>query len=247
MQIVAPLAPSTVNKRLRALENLWTVLDGKKAHNPVREVPEPDEGGAPPRALPYMAIERILGAMPPRHPMTVRLRIMAYAGLAQSEMARVTEEGINLEARAVWVPGRKKGRGARGGWVPLSPKARAAFRDLVKLEAVGPFNTSTLWHHFQRYARPLGYRARPYDLRHSLFTGLYASSGDERAVAAVSRHASVITLRRYTEGAVQARALAAMASFKDGRGRGSSSVSSFAHRKALPGAPARSAARRKYQ
>jgi hypothetical protein len=34
------LAPHTVNLRLRALSNLWTVLDGRRAPNPVREVPK---------------------------------------------------------------------------------------------------------------------------------------------------------------------------------------------------------------
>jgi integrase len=218
VEVAAPQSPSSVNKRLRALENLWTVLDGKKADNPVREVPEADEGDPAPRGLSYRVIERLFKAMPPAHPMTIRLRIMAYAGLAQSELARVTEDQIDLRNRQVWVPGRKKGHGAKGGAVPLSPAAWAAFRDLVKLEAVGPFNTSSMWHFFTRYAREAGYEGlTPYQLRHSFFTGVQAASKDERALAAISRHGSRKTLRRYTEAAAHPAAVAAVAAFRDGK------------------------------
>lgn len=240
--IAAPLAPQTVALRMRALENLWTVLDGKKAPNPVRDVPEPDQDtGAKPRALSYRLIERIFRTMPPTHPMTVRLRIMAYAGLAQSELARVTTDDIHLRQRQVWVPGRRKGRGAKGGMVPLSPEACDAFKALIALEAVGPFDTSSMWHFFQRYAKGLS----PYLLRHSFFTGVQAASKDERALAAVSRHTSRLTLRRYTEAAAHPAAVAAVAMFRDGKVPGS--VPGFAPKQALPGAVRRAVVRRKSQ
>jgi integrase len=198
MDIAAPLSPQSVALRMRALENLWTVLDGKKKDNPVRDVPEPEEESAKPRGLSYRVVERILKRMPPMHPMTIRLHIMAYAGLAQAELRRVTRDLIDLRRREVWVPGRKKGRGAKGGKVPLSPAAAQAFRDLVTLDELGPFNTSTMWHFFQRYAHAAGYRSiRPYDLRHSFFTGVQAVTGDERALSDISRHASVVTLRKH--------------------------------------------------
>jgi integrase len=243
-EIAAPLAAQTVALRMRALENLWTVLDGKKADNPVREVPEPEEGSAPPRGVSYRIVERIFKRMPPTHPMTIRLRIMAYAGLAQAELRRVTHEHVNLRRREVWVPGRKKGRGAKGGKVPLSPTAAQAFRDLLALDALGPFNTSTMWHFFQRYARAAGYHLRPYDLRHSFFTGVQAVSGDERALSDISRHRSVVTLRKYTEAAASPRAIAAVAQFNDGRAR---MVPGFAPTQARSGAPLRAVVRRKAQ
>lgn len=242
-EIAAPLAPQTVALRMRALENLWTVLDGKKAPNPVREVPEPDQEDGKPRALSYRVVERIFRRMPPHHPMTVRLRIMAYAGLAQSELARVTEDDIHLRQRQVWVPGRKKGRGAKGGMVPLSPEAHAAFKALIALEAVGPFNVSTMWHFFQRHA---GYRdLTPYQLRHSFFTGVQNASKDERALVKVSRHSSLVTLRRYTEAAAHPAAVAAVAKFRDGKVPGR--VPGFAPKQARSGAAKRSVVRRKSQ
>lgn len=62
-----PLSASQVNKRLRALENLWTVLDGRHAPNPVRDdVTEPTEPDEEPRGLSYDVVEAILAAMPER-------------------------------------------------------------------------------------------------------------------------------------------------------------------------------------
>lgn len=66
VSIAAPLSASTVNQRLRALENLWTVLDGRHAYNPVREVAEADEPEAAARGLPAETIEAILAQMPDR-------------------------------------------------------------------------------------------------------------------------------------------------------------------------------------
>ena len=64
VEIPAPLSASQVNNRLRALENLWTVLDGRHAPNPVREVSEYDEPESEARGLPYDVVEAILAAMP---------------------------------------------------------------------------------------------------------------------------------------------------------------------------------------
>lgn len=64
--IAAPLSASTVNQRLRALENIWTVLDGRKADNPVREVAEAEEPEATARGLPPELVDAILAKMPDR-------------------------------------------------------------------------------------------------------------------------------------------------------------------------------------
>ena len=55
-----PLSASSVNHRLRAIANLWTVLDGRHAPNPARDVPELLEPDHPPRALSYPVLEAIL-------------------------------------------------------------------------------------------------------------------------------------------------------------------------------------------
>lgn len=218
--IAAPLQPSTVNKRLRALQNLWTVLDGKHAENPAREVADADEGAQVPRGLPAAVVDAILSRMPLASQTAARLHVMAATGLAQSEMARLDPAHVHLEGPTpcAWVPPRKKGRGAKGGLVPLSPRAVAAFQRFVALDCYGPFSTSSMWAFFQRYARDAGYTGlRPYDLRHTLFSGVYAASKDEGAVQSISRHGNRKTLRRYTEAVLNPRAADALASYEDTR------------------------------
>ena len=58
-----PYAASTINHWLRALSNLWTVLDGRRAPNPVRDVPEVIEPDPLPRALSFTTIDAILDHM----------------------------------------------------------------------------------------------------------------------------------------------------------------------------------------
>jgi hypothetical protein len=45
VEVDEPLSASSVDNRLRALRNLWTVLNGRHAPNPVREVPAYPGGG----------------------------------------------------------------------------------------------------------------------------------------------------------------------------------------------------------
>ena len=104
-----PYAAASVNKRLRALSNLWRVLDGRYAPNPVREVPEADEIESEPRALPYGVIEAILEAMPDvtRAPKgakraagnrtKARLAVMAWTGLAHVQLAGLRREDVDWD------------------------------------------------------------------------------------------------------------------------------------------------------
>lgn len=64
VDVPEPLSASQVNNRLRALENLWTKMDGRHSYNPVREVPEPEEPEGLARGLPYAVVEAILAQMP---------------------------------------------------------------------------------------------------------------------------------------------------------------------------------------
>src|SRR3990167_6826557 len=95
VDVAEPLSASRVNQRLRALRNLWTVLDGKHAPNPVRDdVPEAVQPQSTPRALDYADIRRILDAMPDRGPgikgearatfslAKVRTRVLAWTGIS---------------------------------------------------------------------------------------------------------------------------------------------------------------------
>jgi integrase len=108
-------APGSVNKRLRALSNVWTLLDGRRAPNPVREVAECEEPDPEARGLPYDVIEAILAAIPetaigvkkdgtrttgkgiPRPSKTkARLRVIAYTGLSHKMLKALTRDQVTL-------------------------------------------------------------------------------------------------------------------------------------------------------
>jgi integrase len=235
-----PLAGSTVNHRLRALSNLWTVLDGRRAPNPVREVPEADETPELPRAIDYETITRILEALPDRgrperHQKRstvsltkLRLRVMAWTGLPPAELMRLTAEHVDLERGAVLIEPRQKGKGVEPARLPLLPQAVEAFRDFAAANAWGKFSTSSVRQSFIRATRnisPAG-GLRPYDLRHSFGTQVFLSTGSLHAVGELLRHADKRTSRRYTLAAVDPVLRSALAAWpgqasgpKDGNGK----------------------------
>lgn len=213
-----PLSAGTVNKRLRALSNLFRVLDGKQAYNPVRDVEEAREPEATPRALDYPTIERIIGEMrdyaggqwtrrePPKDwaPAApalakVRVRLLAYTGLSPSTLKRLAADDVDLERQLVRLPPRRKGRGVAGAWIPLLPPAIDAFRDLDRLDGWGPFSLRSVRHAFRRAAIRAGVpKVRLHDLRHSLGTLAFDLTGSIDVVMALLQHASPATTKRYT-------------------------------------------------
>ena len=213
-----PVSGATVNKRLRALSNLYTVLDGKRAANPVRDVPEADEADAEPRALPYEAIQAILDQMPThRHGQwtknappadwtptgvslaRIRVRLMAYTGQEFATLIRLKPSDVDYDRGLLRLPSRKKGKGVAAAVVPLLPPAAEAFRELAALDAFGRFNLRTVRHAFTRAAAAAGYPgARLKDLRHSLGTVAYDLTQSREVVMALLQHASLKTSQRYT-------------------------------------------------
>jgi integrase len=136
--LVDGYAPNSVNKRLRALSNVWTKLDGRHAPNPVLEVAEVEEPDPEARGLPYELIETILDAIPDtaigvrkdgtrttgkniaRPSMTkARLRVIAYTGLPHATLKKLTRDAVTLFPQdpdgretggTVLVPARRKGK-----------------------------------------------------------------------------------------------------------------------------------------
>jgi integrase len=224
--VAQPLSASQVNKRLRALENFFTVLDGRQAKNPVREVPEADEGDAEPRALPWPVVEAILAAMPDRgrgkeladgSKTKARLRVIAWTGLSHAQLARLTSSDLDFAAGTLFLQRRRKGKPGKrkGRTIPLLPEAIAAFRAFDDLKCWGAFSRSSLWKSFQRAAKQLKLEGvRPYDLRHSFGTRAFAKSGDETLVQELLGHEDRRTTRRYTEAAVNPHIATTFAKFK---------------------------------
>ena len=212
------LAASTVKHRRTALPYLWHRLDGEDAANPVRRSLIPAEPDPEPRGLPYSTVQRILAAMPDRgqairgqardtaSKTKARLALMAYSGFSPATIMRLRPQDVRWDAGAVFVRGRRKGRGTKGQVIPLTSAGLEALRRFDELECWGSFSTSSAWRSFQRACAKLDLTGlRPYDLRHSFGTAVYAATGDLRATQQLLGHASRTTTDRYTLAAVPER------------------------------------------
>lgn len=205
------LSATAVNHRRTALMHLWTVMDGKGAPNPVRSVPKFREPQTQPRALPYPVIRTILAAMGPTKS-HARLLVMAHTGLPQAQLTALTPADVDLCARTVIVPGRRKGGGTRASVRPLTRKGAAAFRLFARRQAWGHFSNGGLRRAFHDACDAAGVpRVTPYVLRHSFGTALLTLTGDLHATQQLMGHATPQQTQRYAMGASDARLKAAVA------------------------------------
>lgn len=163
IDVATPLAGSTVNQRLRALENLFTVLDGKHAWNPVRDVPEADEAALAPRGQSFALGLEILSCMPDISEAAkgalrergsfsrARFATMLWTGLPPCQLAGLRPEHVDWPAATIVPPRRAKGRSTRRASRrrlepprPLLPQALDALRHLFALGANRAFSTQSL-------------------------------------------------------------------------------------------------------
>lgn len=213
-------AASTVNHRRTALMHLWTVLDGKSAPNPARDVPPYRDAPSPPRALSPAAVAAILDALPPG-PMRARLRLMAWTGWPQAQIRRLEPRHVQW-GTAVFMS-REKGEGVEGHWIPLLPQGWDALKAFARAKAWGPFRSDAMRPLFRRAAAraaankklPKAVRAElkdvtPYQLRHSFGTLIAGITSDDRAVQTLMLHKDVRQTHRYTGATVDPRTAAAI-------------------------------------
>lgn len=207
-------AAQTCNHLRTALSQLYARLDGPDARNPARAVPKFRVEAPLPRAIPQAAVTAILRHLRKHGKTRARLAVIASTGLAHAELRRLTPGDIDLKAGTVIARARRKGAGSVPRVIPLTRRAKAALRLFVRLEAFGAFGRSSMHKAFRRACTAAGYADtdwRPYDLRHTFGTAVVLASGDEKAAQILLGHASSSTTGRYTLGAAQARALAAVA------------------------------------
>jgi len=209
-----PVSAGTINKRLRALSNLYAVLDGPRAPNPARDVDELREPVAEARAVDYAVIARIIKAMPDRgrprkghappdvSATKLRVACLAYCQITPKQLKALTPSDLDLAAGLVRLPARAKGRGADAVWVPLLPKAVGAFRAFDAANLYGPFSQHSLRKSWSRAAQKAGAPGvRPYDLRHTYGTLVYRATHSREAVQQLLQHGSWETSARYAMGA----------------------------------------------
>lgn len=218
--LAAGYATGSVNRERTALMSLWTVLDGKSARNPVRDVPKYREPSGEHRALSPMTVYRLLARMRPSKTRT-RLRVLLWTGWPHKQIGQLEPAHLNLKDGRAYITARKKGGGTRAAWLPLVPGAVRALTLFDQEDCYGPFSTSSMRHAFllaltklnahreRLKLRPIA--ARPYDLRHSFGTWLALQTHDERVIQTMMIHSTAEQSRRYTEAATTPRVDAAIA------------------------------------
>lgn len=241
----AGVAESTCNQRLSRLRKVFQALDGEDG--PTAGIARLRSPKAEPRDIPSHIVQLILDSLPDRgragrgetRPTVshtkLRLRVMAWTGIAPATLRRVRPRDLELSHARVYLRPRRKGKGTPGAWVTLLPVAVGAFRDFA---AAGLFERawsgSSVWKTWRvgiarataaadRLAAETGDRSwaddiaalpprcHPYDLRHAFASKIYRETGDIGAVSELLQHASLETTKRYTQGAVSARVAAAIA------------------------------------
>lgn len=210
------LSPAAVNKRRTALAHLFTVLDGKSAPNPVKDVPKFAEPSPPARAIPYTKIRALFTKMPASRTKAI-LMVIAYTGIPPEDVRRISPQDVDLRRRIVAVHGRRKGSGTAGRLVPLLPEAVAAFKMMAREDAWGTCTNTTLRRSFRRGCKAIGLDPNAYttyDLRHSFATEMLRRSGDLRATQILLDHSTPQLTIRYALAAGDPRVAKALKSWR---------------------------------
>jgi integrase len=158
-----PLSPHSVNLRLRALENLYTVLDGQDAPNPIDEVPEAEEAAPAPKGQTFALAYEILSFMPDVTTPAkggavekgslsrIRFETMLMTGLTPRQLGALRPEHVNWSAGTLLAPKRLKGRRSRRQRAGRTRKARQLMPNALRIlkrffamQANRAFSTSSL-------------------------------------------------------------------------------------------------------
>ena len=72
-----------------------------------------------------------------------RLTLMAYTGLSPATIMRLRPQDVRWDAGALFVPGRRKGKGTTGQTIPLTNRGLEVLRRFDELGCWSPFSTSS--------------------------------------------------------------------------------------------------------
>jgi integrase len=220
---------STRNKYRTALSNMFTVLDGKSAANPFRDVTKDKEPPAARRDQPTIIVDAILAEMRTRGAgkaesrTRARFMVLAYAPVTPAQLCAMSKSDVDLERAVMYPPGREKGAGTAAQAKALEPDAVAAFRAFAAAgcwdaQALTPPSRSSMHRTFtaardraiaklaKAHPELAGDLARaktmrPYDLRHSYAFAVVQATSLETARLLLDHKDSRTTLR-YAQGAV---------------------------------------------
>jgi site-specific recombinase XerD len=146
-RLVATKSPATANNRYRSLTGLfkWLVEDGEIAASPMERMKPPIVPEQPVPVLPDEALSKMLAACKGTEFEDLRdevvLRLFIDTGMRLAEMAGLTLEDIDLDARVAHVLG--KGRRRRA--CPFGAKTAARLDKYMRQRARRSDTTDALW------------------------------------------------------------------------------------------------------
>ena len=190
------LSAATCNKRRTALMHLWTVLDGKGASNPVRDVPKFASAQSLPRGRdPHTLDAKLCTAVRSRS--RACCRVLLWTGLRPVELARAQPDDLDLKGKTLIV---RTAKGGRVRMVPLTSQAVAAWKE---------FDAADAWQQVPQAAplnrwlkKATGLDVRVYDLRHSYGTALASRQTRLDVIGSLMGHSTLELTKRYTLAAV---------------------------------------------
>lgn len=198
------LGPATCNKRRTALMHLWTVLDGKGARNPVRDVPKFPAPHALPRGRDPHLIDAALRLAPACRSRAC-CRVLLWTGMRPEELNLSSIEDVDLDVRTAIV---RTVKGGRVRVVPLTPQAVSAWREFIDLDCWRRVPLSAPLNRWLKKRTGIP-NLRVYDLRHSYGTALARQETRLDVIGALMGHSTLELTKRYTLAAITPDAQAA--------------------------------------
>lgn len=212
-----PYAATTQSGQLVGLRFFfgWLMKSGHLLFDPTRHLPHPRRPQTLPRTLKPAEIGKLLGSLP-KTPTGLRdkalIELLYGTGIRRSEVAHLTLEDLDLEARTVLV---REGKGRKDRLLPLGRKAKEALLDYLDLsrgQLLRGRPTSALFLSFKglplsaacvtSVVHTLGKRVKlklwPHLLRHTCATHLLKGRADIRHIQRLLGHKSLQTTERYT-------------------------------------------------
>lgn len=190
-------SPATCNKRRSALMHLWSVLDGKGASNPVRDVKKFRTEDPLPRGRdPHTIDAALLGARPGR--IRACCRVLLWTGMRPAELDRAEPDDIDLVKKTAIV---RTAKGGRVRVVPLTSQAVSAWKEFERSECWQRVPQAAPMNRWLKTVTGMP-DLRVYDLRHSYGTALARRQTRLDVIGSLMGHSTLELTRRYTLAAV---------------------------------------------
>lgn len=204
------LAASTVNHRRDALSDLFSVLDGKDARNPVKGCVWFERPPRVAKGISRRRIESVLLAMDDDTQTKWRLLMIHWTGMRPSQLGRLTEDHFLLDdpQPAVLIP---SGKGGNQVMMPLLAEGLAAARGLLRTGGYGAkWSCPSANKMIAETAARVGVAPfTVYTIKHSFATGLRRAGTDLNDIRDMLGHQDIRTTEIYAP-AVSEKHLAAL-------------------------------------